>query len=104
MIIEYQRIIKSVEQDKREEFSIKTKVARENDVKAVYIITVKLLLPMCTRRRWCKVEEYDGTFNVNIRQRGSHARGVLPIQECAVESTRMKHEEEADTKIIAKEE
>ena len=42
---------------------------------------------------------------MDCREQGSHARGVYPTQDTSRMGTaRVKREEEADTKIIAKEE
>ena len=44
-------------------------------------------------------------FSTDCRDRGSHARGVYPTQYASrMGAARVKREEEADTRIIAKEE
>ena len=49
-------------------------------------------------------ELYKRPFSVGYRKRGSHARGVHPTQDASLMGTAMmKQEEEADTRIIARE-
>ena len=47
--------------------------------------------------------KYKGPSSMDNRERGSHARGVYPTQDTsALETVRVKREEEADTRIIEK--
>ena len=48
--------------------------------------------------------KYNGPFSIDCMERGSHARGVYPIQDTSRMGTaKIKQEEQADIRIIARE-
>ena len=48
--------------------------------------------------------KYKGPFSMDYREQGFHARGVYPTQYTSrIGTARVKQEEEADKRIIARE-